>query len=281
MNSRKKLLTGLCALLSGVGGAALATSPGERPSDEMPHHVLPASKDGNLVLGLCDGETALEIKGVKEGEKLSRPQALEVTRELMSEWRRKNPNANWDDAPAPVVLAQSSAQQQRPPPSPNPSGPRSPTQVEPTQQKPSAGKPVVQGGPSAMSGAKQAAQGTDLQTGHTYGAYSKRDEEVWAASTQAFVEEGNRVFHDADALGSTVAVSCDMCHPDAANTHPETYPKYQVQLGRVALLRDMINWCIENPVRGKPLADGDPKMRAMEAFIYAKRKGVPLEYGKH
>ncbi|PTL76964.1 hypothetical protein DAT35_47355 [Vitiosangium sp. GDMCC 1.1324] len=72
-----------------------------------------------------------------------------------------------------------------------------------------------------------------------------------------------------------------MCHPDAANTHPETYPKYQVQFGRVALLRDMINWCIENPVRGKPLADDDPKMRAMEAYIYAQRKGVPLEYGKH
>ncbi|OJT22169.1 hypothetical protein BO221_24170 [Archangium sp. Cb G35] len=72
-----------------------------------------------------------------------------------------------------------------------------------------------------------------------------------------------------------------MCHPDAANTHPETYPKYQVQFGRVALLRDMINWCIENPVRGKPLADDDPKMKAMEAYIYSKRKGVPLEFGKH
>jgi hypothetical protein len=43
----------------------------------------------------------------------------------------------------------------------------------------------------------------------------------------------------------------------------------------------MINWCIQNPVRGKPLADGDPKMKALEAFIYAQRKGTPLEYGKH
>jgi len=43
-----------------------------------------------------------------------------------------------------------------------------------------------------------------------------------------------------------------MCHPDGANTHPETYPKFQTQLQRVALLRDMINWCIENPVKGKP-----------------------------
>ena len=93
--------------------------------------------------------------------------------------------------------------------------------------------------------------------------------------------EGSRIFHDADALGSTVAVSCDMCHPNAANTHPETYPKFQTQLGRVALLRDMINWCIENPVRGKKLDPDGPKMRALEAYIQSQRKGVPMNYGKH
>ena len=43
----------------------------------------------------------------------------------------------------------------------------------------------------------------------------------------------------------------------------------------------MINWCIEHPVRGKPLADDDPKLRALEAYIFAQRKGVPLDYGKH
>jgi cytochrome c len=120
-----------------------------------------------------------------------------------------------------------------------------------------------------------------VQDGHTYGAFTTRDEQVWRASTQAFVDEGNKIFHDAKAVGGTIAVSCDMCHPNAANTHPETYPKYQVQLGRVAMLRDMINWCIENPSRGKPLADDDPRMKAMEAYIYAQRKGVALEYGKH
>ena len=88
------------------------------------------------------------------------------------------------------------------------------------------------------------------------------------------------VFHSGDELGSTVGVSCDMCHPHAANTHPETYPKFQVQFGRVALLRDMINWCIENPTRGKPLPDDDVRLKALEAYILAQRKGVPLEYGK-
>jgi cytochrome c len=95
------------------------------------------------------------------------------------------------------------------------------------------------------------------------------------------VEQGKKVFHSAKLLGGTIGVSCDMCHPDAANTHPETYPKYQEQLQRVALLRDMINWCIENPVKGKTLDPNDPKLRALEAYILAQRKGVPLAYGKH
>ncbi|XXF78796.1 cytochrome C [Myxococcaceae bacterium GXIMD 01537] len=267
MTYGRKLLTGLFALVTGVGGVALATDPEPRP-----RHVLPASKDGNLVLGLCDGDTALEVKGVKEGGKLSRPQALDVTRALMTEWRRKNPDAKWDDAPAPVMVAQA--------PAVKGSGGKPPVKSQAKLPAPDA---MVTGGESAASGAAQvkAREAENLQTGHTYGAFSARDEQIWAASTQAFVDEGKRVFHDADALGSTVAVSCDMCHPDAANTHPETYPKYQVQFGRAALLRDMINWCIENPVRGKPLADDDPRMKAMEAYIYAQRKGVPLEYGKH
>ncbi|MBN1345585.1 MAG: hypothetical protein JXQ73_23025 [Phycisphaerae bacterium] len=78
-----------------------------------------------------------------------------------------------------------------------------------------------------------------------------------------------------------MGVSCDMCHPDASNTHPETYPKFQPQMGRVALLRDMINWCIQHPVRGKGFSGDDPKMRALEAYIIAQRKGVAMDYGKH
>jgi thiosulfate dehydrogenase len=76
-------------------------------------------------------------------------------------------------------------------------------------------------------------------------------------------------------------ISCDMCHPDASNTHPETYPKFQTQLKKVALLRDMINWCIENPLEGPKLADDDPKMKALEAYILSARKGVAVDPGKH
>ena len=115
---------------------------------------------------------------------------------------------------------------------------------------------------------------------HTYGNHSARDVETWNREVRRTVEHGDAIFHDANALGSTIAVSCDMCHPHAANTHPETYPKFQVQMGRVALLRDMINWCLEHPVRAPRMDPDDPRMRAMEAYIYAQRRGKPLDYGR-
>jgi len=117
--------------------------------------------------------------------------------------------------------------------------------------------------------------------GHTYSRITEQHLAEWERELVKLVAEGSRIFHSADALGSEIAVSCDMCHPDAANTHPETYPKFQTQLGRVALLRDMINWCIEHPVRGPLLPADSPEMRALEAYILAQRSGKTLAYGKH
>lgn len=126
----------------------------------------------------------------------------------------------------------------------------------------------------------EAPKGEKKQQG-VYSAFTARDEFVWKTELDKFVQEGNRIFHNADAFGGTVGISCDMCHPNAANTHPETYPKYQVQMQKVALLRDMINWCIQHPTKGKPLPDDDPRLRAMEAYILAQRKGKVMEPGKH
>lgn len=127
---------------------------------------------------------------------------------------------------------------------------------------------------------RSAAPPANKQSG-VYSGYTAADEFVWKTEYDKFVAEGNRIFHDAKAFGGTVGVSCDMCHPNAANTHPETFPKYQVEMQRVALLRDMINWCIEHPTKGKPLADDDPKLKAMEAYIMSQRAGKAMDPGKH
>ena len=133
--------------------------------------------------------------------------------------------------------------------------------------------------PGRQAGAKPPSKG--VQQGDTYASFTDRDYKVWKNETDTFVAKGKEIFHSDKELGGTIGVSCDMCHPDASNTHPETYPKYQVQLQKVALLRDMIDWCIENPVKGKALDPNDPKLRALEAYILAQRKGFPLDYGKH
>lgn len=117
--------------------------------------------------------------------------------------------------------------------------------------------------------------------GHPYRNWSERELLQWKRETERTVVAGSKVFHSADELGSTIAVSCDMCHPNAANTHPETYPKFQTQMGGVALLRDMINWCLEHPVRAPRMADNDPRMKALEAYIISQRTGTEMVYGKH
>jgi thiosulfate dehydrogenase len=216
-------------------------------------HDVPAADSGGTVVMLCDGKTSVEVKNLKPGQMMSHAQAQAVSDDLMAKWRREHPGERWEVAQA------SSA----------------------TQGSMGAPGGMSQSGANSAGQVPAAAPSLAVQQGDTYASFQPRDYRVWKAETDKFIADGKSVFHDAKALGSTIGISCDMCHPDAANTHPETYPKYQVQLQRVALLRDMIDWCIENPIKGKALDPNDPKLRALEAYIYAQRKGVPLDYGKH
>lgn len=109
--------------------------------------------------------------------------------------------------------------------------------------------------------------------------FTESDIKLWTSEYNAVVAEGRKVFTDPE-LGSN-GVVCAQCHPNAANTHPETYPKFQKQLGKVAVMWEMINWCILNPLEGKPLAADDPDMIAMQAYIHHERRGVKMEPGKH
>ena len=108
--------------------------------------------------------------------------------------------------------------------------------------------------------------------------FTKADVDGWYQQYMTVVAQGEKLFHS--ALGSNT-VSCDQCHPNGANTHPETYPKFQKQLGKVATIFEMINWCIRNPAEGKPLAADDPKMIAIIAYLTYERRGVKLDPGKH
>src|SRR6185369_16265150 len=90
-----------------LGVAVLAGSRGgfadDAPTAPIPRHDSPASASGNLVVELCDGKTAAEIPGVREGETPTREQAEAVVGQLMAEWKAQHPDEEWE---MPVRVAQ-------------------------------------------------------------------------------------------------------------------------------------------------------------------------------
>lgn len=94
----------------------------------------------------------------------------------------------------------------------------------------------------------------------------------------AAVAKGDALWHNGK-LG-TNGLACANCHPDASAANPETWPKFQTNLGKVATLRDMINWCIRVPLDGKALDPDSDDMIAMEAYATYMSRGIPLSPGK-
>lgn len=109
--------------------------------------------------------------------------------------------------------------------------------------------------------------------------FTQKDLDLWKTEYLSVVKQGRKVFTNPKLGSNTLA--CNECHPSATNTHPETYPKFQKQLGKVATIGEMINWCIANPLEGKKMALDDPNMTALIAYITEERRNVKLDPGKH
>jgi thiosulfate dehydrogenase len=254
-------------IIAAVAGLALVLAGAAVAADQA---APTAAADTTIEIELCDGETTTRVPATVEH---TRESGQKIADALMSEWLARHPERGWTLAAAPRAAAGGSEGQ-----APAEGGAGAEVATE---------KEAATADPVALEREKHAIRDPfDNSTligrgqGATYGKITEMDVALWQRETLKVVAEGSRIFHSPQELGSSIAVSCDMCHPDASNTHAETYPKYQVQLNRVALLRDMINWCIEHPVRGKPLTADDARMRALEAYIFAQRSGTPLAYGK-
>lgn len=109
--------------------------------------------------------------------------------------------------------------------------------------------------------------------------FTAADVQRWQEQYEAVATEGRSLWVSPELGGNGVV--CAQCHPNGANTHPETYPKFQKQLGKVADIWEMVNWCIRNPLEGEDLNADDPRMTALIAYMHKERRGVPLAPGKH
>jgi len=95
----------------------------------------------------------------------------------------------------------------------------------------------------------------------------------------AVVDHGRDLWHGSKASMSTNGLACGNCHPDAAASNPQTFPKFQADLGRVIPLREMINWCITTPQAGQALDPNGEDMIAMEAYAFYLYRGKQIAPG--
>lgn len=108
--------------------------------------------------------------------------------------------------------------------------------------------------------------------------FTKEQKEEQQRALWASVQHGYDLWHS-PKLG-TNGLACANCHPDASASNPHTWPKFQTDLGKVGTLREMINWCIQVPLQGKPIAQSSQDMVDMEAYSTYMHRGIPLAPGK-
>ena len=77
-------------------------------------------------------------------------------------------------------------------------------------------------------------------------------------SGEASVEQGKQLFNDPGLGGSTNKTSCADCHPGGSRLE---------QSGNKENLVQMINTCIERPLKGQALEVDSPEMGSLKKYI--------------
>ncbi len=81
----------------------------------------------------------------------------------------------------------------------------------------------------------------------------------------ALAREAGRLWKDA-SLGKA-GVSCSSCHPDGAGLKREPFPRHIKMADDMLTLDQMINFCMTNPMKGKPLPWNSVEMTALAAYV--------------
>jgi thiosulfate dehydrogenase len=96
----------------------------------------------------------------------------------------------------------------------------------------------------------------------------------------ASIKRGYDMWYGARADMANNGLACANCHPDAAATNPQTFPKFLPVFNKVVTYREMVNWCIENPQGGKALDVRSDDMTSLEAYSYYLHRGVKIDTGQ-
>lgn len=99
------------------------------------------------------------------------------------------------------------------------------------------------------------------------------------AKLLALVDKGRDLWHGTKPEMANNGLACGNCHPDAAASNPQTFPKFIPAFNKVVPFREMVNWCVMNPQGGKALDVSGEEMTAMEAYAFYLHRGEKIEPG--
>jgi thiosulfate dehydrogenase len=128
----------------------------------------------------------------------------------------------------------------------------------------------------ALPGLTTEKQRKDAQSGEIL---DRESVDVGYRQLNEMIALGDKLWHSRDLPMSGNGQACNMCHADGSVTHPESYPKYKPQLGKVATVQEMMAWCIAIPNQGNPYSLGSKEMTALEAYMNWNNKGQVMEIG--
>ena len=84
------------------------------------------------------------------------------------------------------------------------------------------------------------------------------------------MEKGEKLWND-KKLGTSGA-SCATCHPNGKDLKKAPFPKYIKMADDILTLDQTINFCLLNPMKGKPLPGSSVEMTALAAYAQANAK---------
>lgn len=87
----------------------------------------------------------------------------------------------------------------------------------------------------------------------------------------ATLNEMSEKLWGAATLG-TSGMACGTCHPNGAGLKKEPFPKFVKMPGDIVTMDQMINFCMVNPMKGKPLAWNSQEITALAAYITANSR---------
>ena len=213
-----RILLGIATLM--LAGGCMVGTAGANPPDDAGS----ASADG-MVVQLCDGQTKTTVD--KSAPK-TRENGQKIAADLMAQWQRKHPEANW---------------------------------IAEERQKHSIVEPADNKG---VIGRTQ---------GQAYGQVTERDVLTWQRETLAMAVHGSTVFHSGDQLGSADRRLVRHVPPRRLQHPPRDVPEVPTaaRARGAAPRHDQLVHRASRPRReARPRR---PKMRALEAYIMAQRKG--------